>query len=171
MVNRNQDPDHVVRQIRHEATAGEKNLEAIVERIIIRNRISPSLQRPTYSSPLSDFVLQTELPRGWKVPKSTKFAEDTEESTVEHVTRYQTEANDIANNEDLKLKYFPSSLTKNMFILFTTLAPQSIQTWTHLERLFHEQFYMGQSKISLKELANVKRRAAESVDQYLNKFC
>lgn len=29
---------------------------------------------------------------------------------------------------------------------------------------------MGQSKISLKELANVKQKTFESVDQYLNKF-
>ncbi|XP_050914597.1 uncharacterized protein LOC127129458 [Lathyrus oleraceus] len=170
MVNRNQDPDQVVRQVRHEAAIGEQNLEAIVKWIIVRNGISPCLQRPTYSSPLPDFDLQTKMPRGWKVPKFTKFAGDTEESTIEHVVRYQTEAGDIANNEDLKLKYFLSSITKNIFTWFTMLPPQSIQTWTQLERLFHEQFYMGQSKISLKELASVKWKVTESVDQYLNKF-
>ncbi|XP_050909793.1 uncharacterized protein LOC127123633 [Lathyrus oleraceus] len=170
LVNRNQDPDHVVRQIRHEVAVGEQNLETIIERIITRNRISSGLQRTTYSSPLSDFILHTELPRGWKVLKFTKFIGDTEESTIEHVARYQTGAGDIANNEDLKLKYFPSSLIKNVFTWFTTLPPQSIQTWTQLERLFYKQFYMGQSKISLKELANVKRKIAESVNQYLNKF-
>ncbi|XP_050896651.1 uncharacterized protein LOC127103431 [Lathyrus oleraceus] len=170
LVNRNQDPDQEVQQVRHDAAMWEQNLEAIVERIIVRNRVSPCLQRPTYSSPLPDFVLQTKLPRGWKVPKFTTFAGDTKESTVEHMARYQTEAGDIANNEDLKLKYFPSSLTKNAFTWSTMLPPQSIQTWTQLERLFHEQFYMGQSKVSLKELARIKRKVDESVDQYLNKF-
>lgn len=29
---------------------------------------------------------------------------------------------------------------------------------------------MGQSKIRLKELASVKRKVAESIDQYLNRF-
>ncbi|XP_050918665.1 uncharacterized protein LOC127136112 [Lathyrus oleraceus] len=115
-------------------------------------------------------MAQIELPRGWKVPKFIKFAGDTKESTVEHVARYQTDDGDIVNNEDLKLKYFPSSLTKNAFTWFTMLPPKSIQTWTRLEILFHEQFNMGQSKISLKELASVKRKVAESVDQYLNKF-
>ncbi|XP_050918815.1 uncharacterized protein LOC127136276 [Lathyrus oleraceus] len=170
LVNRNQDPDQVVSQVRHYAAMGEQNQEAIVKRIIVRKGVSPYLQRPTYSSPLPNFVLQTELPRGWKVPKFTKFVGDTEESIVEHVARYQTEAGDIANNEDLKLKYFPSSLTKNAFTWFTTLPPRSIQTWTQLERLFHEQFYMGQSNINLKELASVKRKVVESVDQYLNRF-
>ncbi|XP_050915162.1 uncharacterized protein LOC127130142 [Lathyrus oleraceus] len=149
---------------------GEQNLEAIVERIIVRNIVSPYLQRPTYSSPLPDFVLQTKLARGWKVPKFTKFAGVTEESIVEHVARYQTEDGDKANNEDLKLKYFPSSQTKNVFTWFMTLPPQSIQTWTKSESMFHEQFYMGQSKISLKELASVKRKVIESIDQYLNRF-
>jgi hypothetical protein len=43
-------------------------------------------------------------------------------------------------------------------------------TWSHLEKAFHEQFYMGQSKISLKELASVRRKMSESIDEFLNRF-
>lgn len=96
------------------------------------------LYRPNFISPLSDYVRQTELPRGWKVPKFTKFASNTSESTVEYVSRYQTEVSDIANNENLKMKYFPNSLTKNAFTWSTTLPPHRVQTWSQLERLFHE---------------------------------
>ena len=78
--------------------------------------------------------------------------------------------NNIANNENLKMKYFPSSLTKNAFTWFTTLPPNSIHCWTQLEKAFHDQFYMGQCKISLKELASVRRRTHESMDDYLNRF-
>ncbi|XP_050875734.1 uncharacterized protein LOC127079396 [Lathyrus oleraceus] len=80
------------------------------------------------------------------------------------------EAGDLANSENLRMKYFPSSLTKNAFTWFTTLPPNSIDTWPHLERLFHEQFYMGQTKISLKELASIKRKITEPIDDYLNRF-
>jgi hypothetical protein len=66
------------------------------------------------------------------------------------------EAGDLAIDVNLRLKYFPNSLTKDAFTWFTTLTPHSIQNWTKLERIFHEQFYMGQSKISLKELASVR---------------
>lgn len=59
LVNRNQDPDHVVRQVRQDAMVGEQNLEAIVERIMVRNGVNPGLQRPMYLSLLPDFVLQT----------------------------------------------------------------------------------------------------------------
>lgn len=118
----------------------------------------------------SEYVLQDELPRVWKVPKFTKFIEDTSESNVEHIARYQTEEGDIANNENLKVRFSPNSLTKNSFTWFTTLPPHSIQNWNQLEMVFHEQFYMGQLKISLKELASVRRKAPESIDVYLNKF-
>lgn len=43
----------------------------------------------------------------------TKFAGDTSESTVENIARYQSEAWDFGNNENLKMKYFPNSLTKS----------------------------------------------------------
>ncbi|PNX57035.1 hypothetical protein L195_g050193, partial [Trifolium pratense] len=33
------------------------------------------------------YIGQTELPRGWKIPRFTKFAGDTSESTVEHISR------------------------------------------------------------------------------------
>lgn len=48
--------------------------------------------------------------------------------------------------------------------------PHFIQTLSQLEILFHEQFYIGQSKISLKELANVRQKVLEPIDDYLNKF-
>ena len=103
-------------------------------------------------------------------PKFTKFAGETNESTVEHIARYLMEVGDIANNENMKMKYFPSSLTKNAFTWFTTLPPHSIFSWNQLEKAFHEQFYMGQSKISLKELVSIRCRAHESIDDYLNRF-
>ncbi|XP_057443909.1 uncharacterized protein LOC130736074 [Lotus japonicus] len=126
--------------------------------------------RPHFVSAFTEEVLEAELPRGWKVPKFTKFSGDSGESTVEHVARYQIEAGDLAINENLKMKYFPSSLTKFAFTWFTTLAPRSVHTWTQLERIFHEQFFRGECKVSLKDLANVKRRNAESIDDYLNRF-
>jgi len=111
------------------------------------------LHRPNFVSALSEYMLETDLPRNTKIPKFTKFVGETNESTVEHIARYLMEAGDMANNENLTMKYFPSSLTKNAFTWFTTLPPHSIFSWNQLEKAFHEQFYMGQSKISLKELA------------------
>lgn len=76
----------------------------------------------------------------------------------------------MANNKILNMKYFPNSLTKNAFTRFTTLPPYFVCNWNQLERVFDEQFYMGQSKINIKELASVKRKFYESIDDYLDRF-
>ncbi|XP_057432903.1 uncharacterized protein LOC130725716 [Lotus japonicus] len=128
------------------------------------------VDRPNFTSPFSEVVLQAELPRGWKVPKVTKFSGDTGESTVEHIARYRLEICDLANNELLKMKYFPSSLTKNAFTWFTTLPPNSIHNWNELEGAFHEQFFRGETKVTLMDLVNVKRQPNESIDDCLIRF-
>lgn len=142
----------------------------MVERIMTRNGVNICMRKRNCTSPFSRYVLQNELPRAWKVPKFTKLFGDTNESIVEHIARYLTEVGDIANNENLRIRYFPSSFMKNAFTWFTILRANSIHDWTRLERLFHEQFYMGQSKISLKELESIKHKFSGLIDDYLNSF-
>ncbi|XP_050875746.1 uncharacterized protein LOC127079408 [Lathyrus oleraceus] len=171
MVNRNQNADDIIRQVRYDDVAVNNNLAAIVERIMVRNGVNFGLRRPNYTSPLEEYVLQTDAPLRTKIPKFfTKFAGDTTESTIEHVERYLIEVEDMSNNENLQMKFFPSSLTKNAFTWFTTLPQNSIHSWNQLEKMFHEQFYMGKTKISLKELASVRRKFTEPIDDYLNRF-
>ncbi|XP_058746395.1 uncharacterized protein LOC131619301 [Vicia villosa] len=170
MVNRNQNDDEVIHQVRHDDMAAYNNLTAMVERIMAQNGLNVGLHKPTYTSPLNEYILQSYVPHRWKVSECTKFYRDTTESTIEHMDRYIIEASKIASNENLRIKYFPSSLTKNAFTWFTTLPASSIHNWAQLERLFHEQFYMGHTKISLKELASVKCEFTEPIDDYLNRF-
>ena len=167
LIDRNDKADEVVRNVQQQNIGALNNIANSVENIMAQNGLNIGLHRPNFVSPLSELVLQSELPRGYKIPKFTKFAGDTSESTVEHIARYLMEA---ANDENLKLKFFPNSRTKNAFTWFTTLAPHLIQHWIEFERLFHVQFYMGQSKTSLKELTSVKRSSTESIDDYLNRF-
>ncbi|XP_050907571.1 uncharacterized protein LOC127120994 [Lathyrus oleraceus] len=170
MVNRNQNVDDIIRQVRHDDVAADNNLTIIVERIMVRNGVNFGLRRPNYTPPLAEYILQAEAPLRTKIPKFTKFTGDTTESTIEHVARYLIEAGDVSNNESLRMKFFPSSLTKNAFTWFTTLPQNLIHSWNQLERMFHEQFYMGQTKISLKELASVRQKFTEPIDDYLNRF-
>ncbi|XP_058733484.1 uncharacterized protein LOC131605105 [Vicia villosa] len=149
VVNRDQHQDEVLQRVRRDNMATENNLTTLIERNMANNGLNTGLQRPNYTSYVAEYILQTELPRGTKVPKFTKFSRDTSESVVEHIAQYLTEAGDLAGNENLRIKYFPSSLTKNAFTWFTTLPPNSIDTWAHLERMFHEQFYMGQDASQL----------------------
>ena len=170
LIDRNDNGDEVVRNVRQQNIGVHNNIANLVENTMAQNGLKIGLHRPNIVSPLSELLLISELPRGYKIPKFTKFAGDTSESTIEHIAGYLMEAKDLANYENLRLKFFPNSLTRNAFTWFTTLAPHSIKHWTELERLFDEQFYMGQSKTSLKELASVKRSSTESIDDYLNRF-
>ncbi|XP_050916362.1 uncharacterized protein LOC127131484 [Lathyrus oleraceus] len=164
MVNRNQNANDIIRQVQHDDLSVDNNLASMVERIMVRNGVNFGLRRPNYTSALSKYILQAEAPPRTKIPKFTKFSGDTTESTVEHVARYLIEVGDMLNNENLRIKFFPSSLTKIAFTWFTTLPQCSIHTWNQLERMFHEQFYMVQTKISLKELASIKRKFTETID-------
>lgn len=128
LVNRHHDADQIVDQHRKEDLTVENNLTTIVERIMARNGMCATLQRPLYASPLAEFILQTEPPRGMKVPKYTMFGGESGESTLEHVARYLIESRDLAHNECLRVKNFPSSLTKAAFTWFTSLAPSSIDS-------------------------------------------
>ena len=84
--------------------------------------------QPYFVFVFPDYVLQSELPRGYKIPKFSKFTKKLRESTIEHATQYQIECGELAIDEFFKMKYFPSSLMKNAFTWFTTLPPNSIYT-------------------------------------------
>ena len=80
------------------------------------------------------------------------------------------EAGDLAQQENLKIKYFANYLTQSAFTWFASLPPCSIHHWNQLQRLFHEKFYVGESKVSLKELSSIKRSSTESIEEYFNRF-
>jgi len=124
VVQRNQDADHIVRRAKQNNLEGQNNLGNIVETLLTQNGFNMGLHRPNFVSALSEYMLMEELPRGWKVPKFIKFSGETNESTVEHISRYLTVAGDIANNVNMRIKYFPCSLTKNAFTWFTMLPPR-----------------------------------------------
>ena len=72
----------MIRNVQQNRLEGENNLAHLVETILAQNGLNMGLHRPNFVSALSEYVLQSELPRNWKVPKFTKFAGDTNESTV-----------------------------------------------------------------------------------------
>lgn len=57
MVNRNQDVDQVVHQVRQGNMLGEDNLTTIVKRIMAQNGVNIGLKRPSYTSHLLEYVL------------------------------------------------------------------------------------------------------------------
>ena len=142
LVNRNQNADEVLANMQQNQMLQGQNgpnrglgLEAIknsqsnqmIEHALNNHGFEVgNAQPPYFVSVFLYYILQSELPRGYKVPKFLKFAGELEESIVEHVVYFQIACGDLAIVEFLKMKYFPSSLTKNAFTWFTTLPPNSI---------------------------------------------
>jgi len=120
LVNRNNDGDEIVRNVEHPNLGAHNNIANLIEAIMAQNGLNIGLHRTNFVSALSEYVLQTELPRGLKIPKFIKFAGDTSESTVEHIAYYLTEVGDIANNEKLKKKNSKFSNKKSIYMVHHT---------------------------------------------------
>ncbi len=65
MVNRNHDADEFVRNVQQQNIGAHNNIANLVENIMAHNGLNIGLHRPNFVSPLSKYVLQTELPRGY----------------------------------------------------------------------------------------------------------
>ena len=80
------------------------------------------------------------------------------------------EISELANEEYLNMRFFPSSLTKNAFTWLANLWPNSILSWNQLEKSFHDQFFRGEIRVSLTDLFTIRRGQGESIDDYLARF-
>jgi len=62
------------------------------------------------------------------------------------------------------------SLSGTVFSCFSALAPNSVQTWSQLERKFHDHFYNGKNELRLCHLTSVKQKHDESVAEFIRRF-
>ena len=72
--------------------------------------------------------------------------------------------------DHLKIRMFPLSLSGTGFSWFSALAPNSVQTWSQLERKFHDHFYNGENELRLCHLTSVKQKHDESVAEFIRRF-
>jgi len=73
LVHRNQDPYQIFRQAQQINLEGQNNSANLVKTLLTQNGFNLGLHRPNFVSPLFKYVTMEELPKGWKIPKLTKF--------------------------------------------------------------------------------------------------
>jgi hypothetical protein len=61
-------------------------------------------------------------------------------------------------------------LTGTAFAWFSSLAPNSIDSWDQLEQKFHDHFFSGSYQLKLTDLTSVRQNKEESVSNYLKRF-
>jgi hypothetical protein len=123
-----------------------------------------------YEKPYPDYYDQLPYPRGYRVPEFSKFSGEDGKTTLEHVGQFFLQCGEASANDVLKLRMFPLSLSGIAFTWFTSLAPNSIFTWTQLEQKFHEYFYSGDTKLRLSYLTAIKQKHNEPATDYIRRF-
>lgn len=77
----------------------------------------------------------------------------------EHICRYKVAMRLVTNDEAVLCKAFPSMLSKKALTWFTALEPNSIDSWTTLEKLFLDKFNTaGTLPKTRGDFANIKQR-------------
>jgi hypothetical protein len=66
-----------------------------------------------------------------------------------------------------RARLFPLSLSGMTFNWFTSLAPNTIDTWHTLEQRFHDYLYNREVELMLSDLTSVRQKYTEIVPEYL----
>jgi hypothetical protein len=72
-------------------------------------------------------------PRGFRVPDLAKFTCDDAKTTYEHIEQFLAQVNDVGIADMYKIRMLPLSLIGAAFNWFTSLPPNSIDSWVSLE--------------------------------------
>jgi hypothetical protein len=69
-----------------------------------------------------------------------------------------------------KIMMFPLSSTGIVFNWFTSLPPNSIDSWVSLEQKFHDYFYNGEVELRLSDHASLTQKYTKTISDYLRQF-
>ncbi|GKV15581.1 hypothetical protein SLEP1_g26361 [Rubroshorea leprosula] len=129
------------------------------------------LVRPAYRKPYPDYIDQENpFPRGFKVPEFTLFSGDGGYSSIEHIGRFTIQCGEASSDDNLKLRFFPSSLTSTTLTWYLSLPQNSAYTCRQMEDLFHIQFYCSEPEVSMADLSHLVQRPGETSEAFLAKF-
>ncbi|KAK1663504.1 hypothetical protein QYE76_051663 [Lolium multiflorum] len=139
---------------------------------ILKDQFGMMPKRKTvgYTKPYPNEYELIPLPPKYRLPDFTKFSGSDGSSSIEHVSRYLAQLGMISASDELRVRYFSQSLTGSAFGWYTSLPPNSIQTWKQLEERFHEQYHSEASEAGIADLAQVRQKRGETVAEYIQRF-
>jgi hypothetical protein len=155
--------------------AGMQDDDILVQKMadVMQNQfgLKPKMQGPAYTPPLPEWYYRVILPPRVKPPTEfTKFSGQDDTSTVKHIARYLMQFGEASADEAFRVRYFPLSLTGPTFQWFTSLPPQSVNTWKDLEQKFHAHYFSGSTEKKLIDLATLKQRHNETPLEFFRRF-
>ncbi|KAM0923781.1 hypothetical protein ACQ4PT_005306 [Festuca glaucescens] len=104
----------------------------------------------------------------WHPPKFRQF--DGTGDAREHLAYFEAACGDTANSSSLLLRQFSGSLTGPAFHWYSRLPVGSIGNWAGMKEVFKKHFVAMKKDFSVFELAQVRQRRDESIDDYVIRF-
>ncbi|KAK1680774.1 hypothetical protein QYE76_041622 [Lolium multiflorum] len=104
-----------------------------------------------YSKPYPNEFDLIPLPPKYRLPDFNKFSGSEGSSSIEHVSRYLAQLGMVSVSDQLRVRFFSQSLTGPAFGWYTSLPPNSVQSWKQLEELFHTQYHSEVLKLNCQE--------------------
>jgi hypothetical protein len=132
--------------------------------------LEPKGRPKTYQKPYLEVFDSISYLRGFQVPEFARFIEEDSRTTYEHIGQFLMQVSDYGITDVHKIRLFPLSLSGTAFNWFVSLAPNSVQTWEHLEQRFHKYFYNGETELRLSHLMGVRQKNNESAADYVRWF-
>ncbi|KAK1617686.1 hypothetical protein QYE76_023203 [Lolium multiflorum] len=123
-----------------------------------------------YSKPYPNEFDLIPLPPKYRLPDFNKFSGAEGSSSIEHVSRYLAQLGMASASDQLRVRCFSQSLTGPAFGWYTSLQPNSVQSWKQLEELFHTQYHSETTEAGIAELAQVRQKRGETVAEYIQRF-
>jgi hypothetical protein len=109
-------------------------------------------------------------PWGFRVLDLAKFTDDDAKTTYEHIGQFLAQVNDVGITDVHKIGMFLLSFTGATFNWFTSLPPNSIDSWVSLEQKFHDYFYNGEVELRLSDLTSLRQKYTKTISDYLRWF-
>jgi hypothetical protein len=131
---------------------------------------TPKGQARSYQKPYPEYFDMIPYPRGSQVLDLGKFMGHYAKTTYEHIGQFLAQVKDVGITDVHKIRMFPLSLTGAAFSWFTSLPPNSIDSWVSLEQKFHDYFYNGEVELRLFDLTSLRQKYSEIVSDYLRRF-
>ena len=124
----------------------------------------------SYRKPYDSRFDHHPYPQGTRIPDFSKFSGESGKNTHEHISQFIAHLGELADGEAYHVRLFSLSLTDTAFAWYAALPPNSINSWEELGQKFHEHFFSGEHELELADLALVRQRPEESVNDYIRRF-
>jgi hypothetical protein len=123
-----------------------------------------------YQKPYPEYFDTIPYPRDFRVLDFLRFMSDDARTTLEHMGQFLVPVNNIGITDVYRVRMFPLSLLGTTFSWFTSITPNTVDTWQTLEQKFHDYFYNGEIELMLSDLTTVRQKYGEIVPEYLRRF-